>query len=75
VAARAEIPRLAGKGEDAAVPALTAAQPGEAVMRVAASEEPFDDVFGTAAGGTAGKDSCAAAPGKGEGGGRFVDVR
>jgi hypothetical protein len=45
VAAWAEVPRLARKGEDASVPALAAVNPGEAVLRVAAFEEPFDDTF------------------------------
>jgi hypothetical protein len=44
VAARAEVPRLAGKGEDAGVPALVAVDPGEAMLRIAALEEPPDDV-------------------------------
>ena len=45
VAARAEVPRLARKSEDAAVPALPAAQSREAVVRIAAFEETLDDVF------------------------------
>ena len=35
MAARAEVPRLARKGEAAGVPALAAVNPGEAVLRVA----------------------------------------
>jgi hypothetical protein len=45
VAAWAEVPRLARKREDAGAPALIAANPGEAVLRVAAFEEPFDDAL------------------------------
>jgi hypothetical protein len=45
VAAWAEVPRFARKGEDAGVPALIAVNPGEAVLRFTAFEEPFDDTF------------------------------
>jgi len=45
VAAWAEVPRLARKREDAGAPALIAVNPGEAVLRVAAFEEPFDDAL------------------------------
>jgi hypothetical protein len=45
VAAWAEVPRLARKGEDASVLALIAVNPGKAVLRVAAGEESFDDIF------------------------------
>ena len=45
VAARTEITRLAREGEDEAVPAPFAVDPGEAVLRIAAGEESPDDVL------------------------------
>ncbi len=45
VAARTEIPGLAREREDATMAAIPAAQPGKAMMRVAAFEEALDDVL------------------------------
>jgi len=45
VAAGAEVARLAREGEDEAMPALVAIDPGETVLRIAAGEEPPDDVL------------------------------
>ena len=45
VATRAEVPRLAREREDAAVAAIAAAQPREAVMRIAAFEEALNDTL------------------------------
>lgn len=45
VAARAEVARLAREGEDEAMPAMVAVDPGEAVLRISAGDESPDDVF------------------------------
>ena len=45
MAARAEVPRLAGECEQIAVPAGVAIDAGKAVMRVTALDEPLDRAF------------------------------
>jgi len=45
VAARAEVPRLARKGEDEAMPALIAVDPRKPTPWIAALEKPSDDAF------------------------------